>query len=464
MKKVKYIIAAIVVVFLVCYLGLAGYISHYDSQRSKNNPIKTSAVAENNKILGFFSDKGCDYCHTPSAELPFYASFPVAKQLMEYDVQLGYKSFNLEEVRKALIADTPVSQSELNKIEWVMQNQTMPPGRYLSLHWGATVSPEEQADILSWIAGQREKHYASADVAAQHRNEPVQPIPRSVPVDDRKVDLGFRLYHDPRLSGDSTISCAHCHALNAGGVDGRATSIGVGGAVGPINAPTVFNSAFNVEQFWDGRAPSLQAQAGGPPLNPIEMASKSWDDIVAKLDKDPVLKRDFLAVYPDGFSGDTITDAIAEFEKTLITPDSPFDKWLRGDDKALTAQQLHGYQLFKENKCATCHGGVILGGRSFEPLGLKQDFNFGEVTAADIGRMNVTKEIRDKLRQKVPGLRNVALTGPYFHRGDVTSLDSAVKLMLRYQVGTELPQQDVDDIVAFLESLTGVYTPYKAAQ
>ncbi|MFW0766651.1 cytochrome-c peroxidase [Trabulsiella odontotermitis] len=464
MKKVKYIIAAIVVAVLVCYLGLAGYISHYDSQRSKNNPVQASAVAENNKILGFFSDKGCDYCHTPSADLPFYASFPVAKQLMEYDVQLGYKSFNLEAVRKALIADTPVQQGELNKIEWVMQHQTMPPGRYLSLHWSASVSPEEQADILSWVAGQREKYYASADVAAQHRNEPVQPIPRTVPVDDRKVDLGFRLYHDPRLSGDSTISCAHCHALNAGGVDGRETSIGVGGAVGPINAPTVFNSAFNIEQFWDGRAPSLQAQAGGPPLNPIEMASKSWDDIVAKLDKDPVLKQDFLAVYPGGFSGDTITDAIAEFEKTLITPDSPFDKWLRGDDKALTAQQLHGYQLFKDNRCATCHGGVILGGRSFEPLGLKQDFNFGEVTAADIGRMNVTKEIRDKLRQKVPGLRNVALTGPYFHRGDVTSLDSAVKLMLRYQVGTELPQQDVDDIVAFLESLTGVYTPYKPAQ
>ncbi|HEC0228599.1 TPA: cytochrome c peroxidase, partial [Escherichia coli] len=153
---------------------------------------------------------------------------------------------------------------------------------------------------------------------------------------------------------------------------------------------------------------------------------------------------------PQGFSGENITDAIAEFEKTLITPDSPFDKWLRGDENALTAQQKKGYQLFKDNKCATCHGGIILGGRSFEPLGLKKDFNFGEITAADIGRMNVTKEERDKLRQKVPGLRNVALTAPYFHRGDVPTLDGAVKLMLRYQVGKELPQEDVDDIVAFL--------------
>ncbi|MDR6619628.1 cytochrome c peroxidase [Klebsiella sp. 1400] len=326
------------------------------------------------------------------------------------------------------------------------------------------MSDSERIEILNWIKHQRERYYASADTAAEHRNEPLQPIPKKLPVDEQKVALGFRLYHDARISGDSTISCAHCHALNAGGVDGRKTSIGVGGAIGPINAPTVFNAVFNIDQFWDGRASTLQEQAGGPPLNPIEMASKSWGDIINKLDKDPVLKKDFLAVYPQGFSGERITDAIAEFEKTLITPDAPFDNWLRGDEGALTAQQKHGYQLFKDNKCATCHGGIILGGRSFEPLGLKRDFDFGEITAADIGRMNVTKQVRDKLRQKVPGLRNVALTAPYFHRGDVPTLDGAVKLMLRYQVGTELAQKDIDDIVAFLHSLTGVYTPYQPGQ
>lgn len=461
MKKITLYATTVITVGLLCYLGLSGYVWYYDKQRSKKSDVQASVVGENNKILGYFREKGCDYCHTPSAELPFYSSFPVAKQLMDYDIQLGYKSFNLEAVRAALIADTPVPQSELNKIEWVMQHQTMPPTRYVALHWAGGVSDKERTDILNWIADQRERNYASADTDAAHRNEPVQPIPRNIPVDAKKVDLGFRLYHDERLSGDSTISCAHCHALNAGGVDGRKTSIGVGGAVGPINAPTVFNSVFNIEQFWDGRAATLQEQAGGPPLNPIEMASKSWDEIISKLDKDPVLKKDFQTVYPQGFTGENITDAIAEFEKTLITPDSAFDKWLRGDENALTAQQKHGYQLFKENKCATCHGGIILGGRSFEPLGLKRDFNFGEITAADIGRMNVTKEVRDKLRQKVPGLRNVALTAPYFHRGDVPTLDGAVKLMLRYQVGTDLPQNDIDDIVAFLESLTGVYTPYQ---
>ena len=464
MKKVTRIAAMSLTGIVLCYLGLSGYVWYHDTQRTVYSQAPRSALEKNNQILGLLREKGCDYCHTPSADLPFYASFPIAKQLMEYDIRLGYQSFNLEPVRASLIEDKAVSQSDLNKIEWVMQHKTMPPTRYVALHWAGQVDEQERETLLGWIAQQRARYYASNEAAAEHRNEPIQPIPKALPVDAQKVALGFRLYHDPRLSGDSTLSCAHCHSLNTGGVDRRKTSIGVGGAVGPINAPTVFNSVFNSEQFWDGRAPTLQVQAGGPPLNPIEMASKSWEEIIGKLDKDPVLTRDFVAAYPQGLSGETITDAIAEFEKTLITPDSPFDNWLRGDDNAMTMQQKHGYQLFKDNKCATCHGGTILGGRSFEPLGLKRDFNFGEITAADIGRMNVTSEARDRLRQKVPGLRNVALTAPYFHRGDVATLDEAVKLMLRYQVGTELPQQDVDDIVAFLESLTGVYTPYTQSQ
>jgi cytochrome c peroxidase len=461
MKKVTRIAAISIAAVALVYFGLAGYVWHLDTQRMENSSVLRSAVQQNNQVLGLLREKGCDYCHTPSASLPFYASFPIAKQLMEYDIRLGYSSFNLEPVRSALIKDRPQAQSDLNKIEWVMQHKTMPPARYVALHWAGQINPDEREIILAWIAQQRARYYASADTAQPHRNEPVQPIPKTLPVDGQKVALGFRLFHDPRLSGDNTLSCAHCHSLNTGGVDGRKTSVGVGGAVGPINAPTVFNSVFNSEQFWDGRAPSLQAQAGGPPLNPIEMASKSWDEIINKLDKDPLLTRDFAAVYPQGLSGENITDAIAEFEKTLITPNAPFDNWLRGDENAMTMQQKRGYQLFKDNKCATCHAGIILGGRSFEPLGLKRDFNFGEITTADIGRMNVTSAVRDRLRQKVPGLRNVAQTAPYFHRGDVATLDQAVKLMLRYQVGSELPQQDVDDIVAFLESLSGVYTPYR---
>lgn len=315
MKKVTRIAAMSLTGIVLCYLGLSGYVWYHDTQRTVYSQAPRSALEKNNQILGLLREKGCDYCHTPSADLPFYASFPIAKQLMEYDIRLGYQSFNLEPVRASLIEDKAVSQSDLNKIEWVMQHKTMPPTRYVALHWAGQVDEQERETLLGWIAQQRARYYASNEAAAEHRNEPIQPIPKALPVDAQKVALGFRLYHDPRLSGDSTLSCAHCHSLNTGGVDGRKTSIGVGGAVGPINAPTVFNSVFNSEQFWDGRAPTLQVQAGGPPLNPIEMASKSWEEIIGKLDKDPVLTRDFVAAYPQGLSGEAITDAIAEFEK-----------------------------------------------------------------------------------------------------------------------------------------------------
>lgn len=459
MIKITKLLGIAVTVGVVGYLGLAGYVYYHDKQRI-TMPDQASLSPQNAAVLKTLSEKGCDYCHTPSAQLPFYSQLPIAKQLMEYDINLGYKSFDLTPIRNSLINNSRPPQGDMTKVEWVMQHDTMPPTRYTALHWAGTLNNEERDGILNWVKDQRIKYYAVKDMAPALMNEPVQPLPRTLPVQADKVALGFRLYHDPRLSGDNSIACVHCHQLGAGGVDGRQTSIGVGGEVGPINAPTVFNAVFNVEQFWDGRAPDLQKQAGGPPLNPIEMASKSWDEITGKLNQDALLKQQFMAVYPEGFTGDTITDAIAEFEKTLITPDSPFDRYLRGDDKALTAQQMHGYQLFKDNKCATCHTGKILGGQAFEPLGLKQDFAFGKVTSADIGRLNVTQGERDRFRQKVPTLRNVALTAPYFHRGDVPTLDEAVKLMLKYQVGTSLPQKDVDDIVAFLESLNGVYTPY----
>lgn len=460
MNKITKLLGLAVAGGAACYLGLVGYVNYHDKQRINASFAQKEPSVLNAKVLNILQVKGCDYCHTPSAELPFYASFPIAKQLMEYDIELGYKSFNLTHVRESLNNNDAAPQSDITKIEWVMEHQTMPPTRYTALHWAGAMNKEERNTLLEWVKHQRLNYYATPDMAENRRNEPVQPIPKSLPVDAKKVALGMRLYHDPRLSGDNTVSCAQCHQLGAGGVDGRKTSQGVGGAIGPINAPTVFNSVFNIEQFWDGRAPDLQVQAGGPPLNPLEMASKSWEEITGKLNQDPILTRDFTAVYPQGLTGETITDAIAEFEKTLITPDSPFDKYLRGDDNALTARQKRGYQLFKDNKCATCHTGKILGGRSYEPLGLKKEFGFGEITAADIGRMNVTNEVRDRLRQKVPTLRNVALTAPYFHRGDVATLDEAVKQMLKYQVGTTLAQGDVEDIVAFLESLNGVYSPY----
>lgn len=461
MSKVIKWTGSIAVLGIASYLSLVGYVYYHDKQRIPAL-TKPTATEQNAQVLTIFNEKGCDYCHTPSAKLPVYADWPIAKQLMAYDIKMGYRAFNFSAVRNDLINGTVPSETDLVKLQWVMEHKAMPPTRYVFMHWAGSMDDEERQTILDWIKEQRESHYTSSDQTENMRNEPVQPIPNSLNVNSQKAALGFRLFHDPRISGDNTVSCAHCHQLDAGGVDGLKTSKGVAGAVGPINAPTVFNAIFNIQQFWNGRAANLQEQAGGPPLNPIEMASKSWDEISAKLYQDKNLKKQFDAIYPgQGITSDTITNAIAEFEKTLITPNSPFDRYLRGDEKALTEQQKRGYQLFKDNRCATCHAGKNFGGLSYEPLGLRKDYNFGVITDADIGRMNVTKEERDRLRQKVPSLRNIELTAPYFHRGDVKTLDEAVKQMLEYQVGTTLSQKDVDDIVEFLKSLTGVYTPYQ---
>lgn len=200
LKIITRLTAIAIAGIVICYSGLSAYVWYHDKQRSQSASVQPSGLEENNQVLGFLREKGCDYCHTPSAELPFYSSFPVAKQLMDYDIQLGYKSFNLEAVRAALVANEPVSQSDLNKIEWVMQYETMPPMRYTALHWAGKVSDAERETILGWIAKQREQYYASSDTAAQHRNEPVQPIPEVLPTDAQKVALGFTLYHDPRLS------------------------------------------------------------------------------------------------------------------------------------------------------------------------------------------------------------------------------------------------------------------------
>ncbi|MBQ5396910.1 MAG: c-type cytochrome, partial [Alistipes sp.] len=235
---------------------------------------------------------------------------------------------------------------------------------------------------------------------------------------------------------------------------------GVQGQKGGVNAPTTFNALYNFVQFWDGRAETLADQAAGPPLNPVEMASQSFDEIIAKLSADKALTKEFLEVYPDGWSQENITNAIEEFERTLITPNSPFDKYLRGDNDAITAQAKRGYKLFKEYNCATCHVGVNLGGESYELMGLREHYFAArdmEMTEEDNGRFKQTQLERDRHRFKVPGLRNVALTWPYYHDGTRATLEEAVRDMGRYQSGVMLTDAETSDIVAFLNSLTGEY-------
>lgn len=287
--------------------------------------------------------------------------------------------------------------------------------------------------------------------------EPISPIPRSLPLDARKVALGKRLFHDRRLSRDNMLACSSCHDLAKGGADGQARSLGADGRRADRNAPTVFNSVFNFRQFWDGRAAGLEDQIDGPLENPKEMAS-SWLEVMQKLGADEDYQAAFGALY-GGLEPRYVKNAIAEFERSLLTPGSRFDRHLEGDRTALTGDELRGYQLFKSYGCIACHQGVNVGGNLYEHLGVVHEYaaQGAKAVALDTGRMAITGDPADMLVFKVPGLRNVARTAPYFHDGSVPTLEQAVTLMGQYQLGVAIPAADVALIVKFLHTLDGHY-------
>lgn len=428
------------------------------------NQAPDATLPPDKQMAQIVNDGGCVFCHTANPDLPFYATFPVAKTLITKDVAEGYKAFDIAPMMQALAEGTAVNEVDLAKVEKCVADGTMPLMQYYVAHWGSSLTSTKTDMVLAWVKQHRAKFYPNELAAEEFKNEPVRPIPDSVAVDARKVALGEALYHDTRLSGDGTISCATCHGINTAGVDNKQYSEGIKGQFGGVNAPTSFNACFNFVQFWDGRAATLADQAAGPPLNPVEMGSASFDEIAARLNADAAFATKFKTVYPEGLNEKTITDAIAEYEKTLITPNSPFDRYLKGDKQALTAEQVEGYTLFKEYNCATCHAGVNMGGLSYELMGKRADyFKDREVntksglTDADNGRWAQTKVERDRYRFKTPTLRNVALTWPYYHDGSVPTLDKAIDMMARYQVGREMPAADVQKVQHFLEALTGQY-------
>jgi cytochrome c peroxidase len=289
------------------------------------------------------------------------------------------------------------------------------------------------------------------------REEPIAPLP-PVPdeLDPLRAALGERLFHDPVLSVDHTISCASCHPLDRAGTDGMSKSRGVGGALGSVNAPTVFNSALNFTQFWDGRAATLEEQVAGPLHNPVEMGS-SWATAVARLNQSDDYRNIFANLYPQGITAETIADALATFERTLLTPDARFDRYLQGETEALSAEEIKGYARFKGLGCASCHQGVNVGGNLFQRFGVMGDYfaDKGESAPSDLGRFNVTGRQEDRYVFRVPSLRNVALTAPYFHDGSVEKLEDAVEIMARYQLGRSLTAEDRQLVVAFLRTLNG---------
>lgn len=287
---------------------------------------------------------------------------------------------------------------------------------------------------------------------AADRNEPVQPIVPPGNINIGMVELGKKLFFDPRLSRSGFISCNSCHNLSMGGTDNIPTSIGDRWQQGPINSPTVLNSSLNIAQFWDGRAADLKEQAGGPIANPKEMAF-SHTLAVDVLNSILGYVMEFRQVFGDTpITIDEVTTAIAEFEKTLVTPNSPFDQWLLGDDDALSVKELAGYELFKTSGCIACHNGPALGGTSFQKMGILEPY---EAQVPAEGRSAVTGKDADRFSFKVPTLRNVELTYPYFHDGAADTLTEAVDIMGRLQLGKTYTDEEKDRLVAFLKSLTG---------
>ena len=289
-----------------------------------------------------------------------------------------------------------------------------------------------------------------------HADEPIKPISEQVEVNAEKAALGRDLFHDSRLSRDDSVSCASCHDLAAGGDDGRALPVGIEGRSGRVNTPTVFNAGLNFKQFWDGRADTLEQQVDGPVQSPQAMGSL-WPEVVAKLNRDEDYPIRFAALYPGGISRDSVRHALAEFIRSLTTPNSRFDRWLKGDASALGALERHGYALFKRYGCVSCHQGANVGGNMFQVFGVRNEYfrRRGGITRADLGRYNVTGHPSDRHAFKVPSLRMAAHTAPYLHDGSAATLRDAVDAMFEFQIGWHAPDEDKEAIVAFIKSLAG---------
>ena len=409
-------------------------------------PVPEGPVNEQVKAILERSD--CLVCHSQEPDLPFYSSFPVIGKMMDKYVSAGTRFLDLG----AEIADPDnFSEATLSKLDHAVSYNTMPLHSFRMIHWRSGFDKRERSLLASWIEEKR----GSA--------EPIIPVASSVEYDAAKAAMGERLFSDEALSLDGTISCATCHVLENGGADhaDERVSEGIYGLKGGVNAPTVYNAEYNVLQFWNGRAADLVEQAAGPMTNPVEMGEQTVEQVVERLSADKALVKEFEALYPgEGLSAYTLCHAIAEFERTLITPDSRFDLYLKGDSDALSELEKKGYEEFKENSCAACHFGAAVGGRSFEYLDIYADY-FGErsreieYNSDDEGLKGFTSKDEDLHKFKVPILRNIALTAPYFHDGSFQTLDEAVRAMARYELGKKLSSAEVDSIVAFLHTLTG---------
>jgi cytochrome c peroxidase len=455
-KKILILIALVIVGFVA--FGLINLVVGVPVPASYASiSASTPEMEQAKEVIG----AKCQMCHSHDPGQPFYVKLPGAGVMIGKHVDEGTKMSDLQQ----LLVDNGENEVLLAKLEQSIKLDTMPISPFLAMHWNGKLTDSEKRAILAWIHQVRAARYSTGLASAEFANNPVQPLPDAWPggVVAQKAKLGNLLYHDVRLSGDDTISCASCHDLKKGGTDHAQFSTGVRDQVGGINAPTSLNAMFNVLQFWDGRATDLADQAGGPPLNPIEMDT-NWEQVIGKLKQDTALTSQYESVFgTDQWTDKNIKDAIAEFERTLITPNSSLDKYLKGNKHALTEAEQMGFALFNEHSCATCHAGKGMGGQSFEkPVDPEAYYAFRGIKPGDaeFGRVNATKNEDDRYKLKVPLLRNIAVTGPYLHDGHITDLKEIVPIMHNHFVPKlnrkPLSSEDIDKIVAMLMKNRGM--------
>lgn len=294
-----------------------------------------------------------------------------------------------------------------------------------------------------------------AEVTPVNENEPIQPIPLDIKLDEKKVELGEKLFTDPHLSANKKGACVSCHGFDTGGVDRLARSLMSNEKFTAVNTPTVFNSAFNFRLNWDGKDENLWDNVE----TSLRGLSVTWDDVLPILRNSPAYVSAFERTYPDGITKENVSDAIATFETSLYTPNSRFDQFLRGNTKALTETETEGYNIFKAYGCVSCHQGVNVGGNMYQKFGVMGNYfaDRGNITKSDFGRFNLTGEEKDRYVFRVPSLRNIELTPPYFHDGSTKTLKEAIAIMGKYQLGRSLSDKQIDLIVEFLQTLTGEY-------
>lgn len=397
----------------------------------------------------------CADCHTRDmAQYPFYFSLPIAKDIMKRNIDRAQFSFLLD--KDKLSGKKQFNSFDVQKLTAAMAKGNMPPLQYVCMHWTSALSDQEKMQLVGWIQN-RSREYDIRPIPAENFFKP----------DAKKVALGQRIFNEPGISGNDKLSCASCHNVSAGGssklANNTQSASGNNSEITVYDPPTVLNAAYNFAQYWDGRARSLSDQAAMAMENPQEMAS-SWGKVIGFLQFNPSYSDEFKKIYSDGISKQNVCDAISEYERSLLTPGSCFDKFLLGDKTALSAEEQEGLALFKKHQCASCHAGPALGGISYEFMGAEHYYFTDEtkISKRDLGRFNATHNKRDKYRFKVPTLRNVELTAPYFHDGSAKTLEDAVEVMSRCQIVQPLNKSEVKKITTFLRSLTSLPANGKA--